>query len=129
MMIGMHAIIMDILLDQCLDKQPKSTNLVIIGVMLMQNGDMMKKTRILLDTFSTDSVTNKLYYVEDVNNFAKHEELTVLANGISPLFYQKGLSTFLPLNVHVKNNYLATILSLKDVNNITRVSMTIDASI
>ena len=35
----------------------------------------------------------------------------------------------LPLNVHVNNNSLETILSLKDVNNIPEVFMNMDTSI
>ena len=43
----------------------------------------------------------KLYYVEDVNNFSKHKELTVLKNGGSPIFDWKWRLTFLRLNVFV----------------------------
>ena len=34
--------------------------------MMIKNGDLIRKTWILLDTLSTDSVTNNLDYVEDV---------------------------------------------------------------
>ena len=44
----------------------------------MQNGDVNIKTWVLLNTCSIDSVTNNLDYVEDVKNFSKDEELTVL---------------------------------------------------
>ena len=77
----------------------------------------------------TDSVTNNLDYVEYVKNFAKGEKLTVLTNGGSLLFDRKGHLTFLPLNVYVSNNYLATIISLKDVNNIPGVRVTMYTSI
>ena len=43
--------------DQCPDKQQLEINLAIIGVMLMQNCDVINKTWILLNTCSTDSVT------------------------------------------------------------------------
>ena len=82
-----------------------------------------------MDTFSTDSVRNNLDYVEDVNNCAKHEELKVLTNGASLIFDWKGRLTFLPLNVHVNKNSLATIKYLKDVNNIPGVRVNIDTSL
>ena len=91
-----------------------------IGVMLIQNGDMISKTWILLDNCYTDSVTKKLDCIEDVKNCDKNEGLTVLTNRVSLLFDWKGHLTFLPLNAHKNKNYLAKILSLKDVNNITR---------
>ena len=67
-----------------------------------------------------------LDYVEDANNCAGHKELTVLKNGGSTLFYQRWRLTFLPLNVHVNDNSLAKILSLKYVKNIPRMRVTID---
>ena len=63
------------------DKQPKAVNLAMIGVMLMKNGDVIRKMWILLDTCSTDNVEKNLDYVADVINCAKHEELTILTNG------------------------------------------------
>ena len=51
-----------------------------IGVMLMQNGNVIKKTWIILYNFSTDIVTNSLDYVEYGNNCAKVEDITVLTN-------------------------------------------------
>ena len=86
----MRVTVIDILTNQCPYKQPIAINIDIIGVMLMQNGDVIKKTWILLDTCSTDSVTKHLDYVEDVNTYAKHKELIVLMNGGSLLFDQKG---------------------------------------
>ena len=71
----------------------------------------------------------KMYYTEDVKNFAKHKELTILTNVGSPLFYWKGRLTFLTLNVNVNNNSLAKIVSLKDVNNIPVVCVTMDTAI
>ena len=94
-----------------------------IGAMFMQNGDVVKKTWILLETFSTDSVTNNLDYVEDVKNFTKDKYLTVSTNGGLLLFDRKGRLIFLPLSVHVNRNYLAKILSLKYVKNIAGVKV------
>ena len=82
----------------------------------------------ILDTCSTDIVTNNLEYVEYVKNCTTDEELTVLRNGGSILFDSKGISTFLTLVVHMNENYVATILSLKDVNNISGVRVTMDTS-
>ena len=52
-----------------------------IGVILRENDDMIKKTWILLDTFYTDSGTNNLDYVEDTNNCTKDKEVTVFMDG------------------------------------------------
>ena len=90
----------------------------------MQNCGVIKKTWIILDTWSTDTVTTNLDCVEEVNNCAKDEELTLFTNGGSLIFDRKGHLTFLPLSVYVNDNSLATILSLKDVNNIAGVCMT-----
>ena len=95
----------------------------------MQNGKVIKKTWILLDTCSTDSLTYNLDYVKYVNNFAKHKELTVLTNVRSLPFGWKGRLTFLPLNFQVNKNYLAKILSLKDLKNIPGICVTMDTSI
>ena len=91
-----------------------------IGVMLMQNGDVIKKIWKLFDTCYTDSVTNNLDYVEDVKNFPKHKELTLLSNGGSIIFDQKGQLTFLPLNLHVNENCPAAILCFKDAKQYSR---------
>ena len=90
---------------------------------------MINKTCILLNTFYTEIVTNNFDYVEDVNNFSKHEELTVLMNGRSLIFDRKGRLTFLPLNLHVNKDYLAILLYIKDVNNIPGVRVTMDTLI
>ena len=74
------------LADQCPDKKPKAMNIAIIGVKLMQNGDVIKKTCLLLDTCSTDSATKNLDYVEDVKNCVKREELTVMMNEVSLIY-------------------------------------------
>ena len=60
----------------------------------MQNSDVINKTWIILDTCSTYSMINDLYCVEDVNNCAKDEDLTVLTNRGLPLFDRKGGLTF-----------------------------------
>ena len=58
-----------------------------------------------------------------MNYCAKHKELTVLTNIVLLLFDRQGLLTCLPLNIKVKDNYLVTILSLKDLNNIPGMGM------
>ena len=67
-------------------------------------------------------------YIEDVNNCAKHKELTVLTNGVSIIFDRKWHLTFLPLNVHVNKDYIETILSFKYITNIPGVRGTMDTS-
>ena len=71
----------------------------------------------------------KLDYAEDVKNCPKREELNILTNRGSLLFDWKWHLTFLSLNVQVNKNSLATIPSLKDVNNIPVVRVTMDTSI
>ena len=51
------------LADQYPDKKPKAINIAMIGFIMMQNGDVIQKTWILLDTYSIDSMTNNLVYV------------------------------------------------------------------
>ena len=97
--------------------------------MLIQNGYVIKKKWVLLDTCFIDSVTNNLDYVEDAKNCAKHKELTVLANRGSLLFDRKVRLNFLPLNVQVNYDSLLTVISFKDVNNIIGVRVTMDTSI
>ena len=72
-----------------------------IGFIMMQNGDVIQKTWILLDTYSIDSMKNNLVYVEYMKNCDKDEELTVLTNGGLLFFDSKWRLTFLPLSVHV----------------------------
>ena len=60
----------------------------------MKNGDVIKKIWVLLDNFSTYSVTNNLDYVEYMNNFAKEEYLAELTNVGSLIFDSKGFLTF-----------------------------------
>ena len=107
----------------------KAINLVMIRVMLMQNGDVINKTWIILGNCSTDIMKNNLYYVEDVNNCTKYKELTILKNGGSLLLDRKVSLTFVPLSAHVNDNYLATMISLKNVNNIVGVRVTMDTLI
>ena len=59
-----------------------------IGVMLMQNGGVIKKTWIIFVTCFTDRATNNLDYAEDVNNCDKHEDFKVLTKGGSLLSYE-----------------------------------------
>ena len=79
---------------KCPYRQPKAINFTMIGVMLMQNGHVIKKTWILLDTCSTNIMTNNLDYIEFMKNWAKHKELTVLTNVVSLLFDWKVSLTF-----------------------------------
>ena len=90
---------------------------------------MINKKWMILDTCYTDTVIKKLDYVEEVKNCAKHEEITVLKNGGSLIFDWKGRLKYLPLNVHVDDNSIASILSLNYVNKIPGVCVTMDTLI
>ena len=70
--------------------KPKAIDISIIGFMVMQNGNVIKKTWILLDTCYTDSVTKHLDHVEDVNNGDKDKEITVLIHGGLLIVDRKG---------------------------------------
>ena len=80
--------------NQFPDKQPKAINIAMIGVMLMQNGYVIFKNMDNSGHFLYRQHDKKMDYVEDVNNFAKHEELIVLINVGSLLFDRKGWLTF-----------------------------------
>ena len=67
--------------------------------------------------------------VEDMKNYTRDKDLTLLMNGGSLIFYWKGCLRFLPFIVHMNKNFLAIILSLKFVNNIMGVRVTTDTSI
>ena len=69
-------------------------NIAMIGFILIQSGKEIKKTWILLDACYTDSVTNNLDYVEDINNCVKEKDLAVFLNGGLLLFNNKGRCTF-----------------------------------
>ena len=71
----------------------------------------------------------KMDYVEEVKNRDRHKNLTVFMNEGSLLFDLKGRLKYLPLNVHVNDNSLATTFYLKDTNDILGVRVTMDAYI
>ena len=64
-----------------------------IGVMMIQNGYVIKKIWILVETSSTDTI-KKLYCVSDVKNCARHRELIVFMNRGLLIFYRKGHLNF-----------------------------------
>ena len=68
-------------------------------------------------------------YIEDVKNCDKDKELTVSMNGGLPLFDQRVRLIFLPFSVHVNENYLTKIISLKGANNIPGVRVTMNTLI
>ena len=57
--------------------------------MLIQKGDVINKTWVPLDTWSTDRVAKILDYVEEVKKCDKQKALTVLTNGRSRIFIGK----------------------------------------
>ena len=61
---------------------------------MMTNGDIIKKAWIITENCSTDIVTNSLDYVEEVRNFTKYEDLTLLTNGGLLLFDRRGCLHF-----------------------------------
>ena len=81
------------------------------------------KTKGIFETCSIFSVPNNSDYVEGTKNKSKNEELTVLTSKGSLLFDWKGRLNILPLNVHVNENYLEKLISLKYVNNIPEMRM------
>ena len=64
--------------------------------------------------------------VEDVKNFTKYNKITLLIDGGSIPIDIKGRLIFLPLSVHANKNVLATVISLKDLNNVAGVCVTMD---
>ena len=84
-----------------------------IGLTQQLKREIISKTWILLDLCSTNSVTNNLKFVANVKQCFAGQELLALTNGGSKQYDHEGDFIFLPMKVYVKEDSLATILSMK----------------
>ena len=74
-----------------------------------------------LDTCSTYSVENNIYMVVTVCNCTRDEVLVVHTNGGFNTFTKIAPLNILPLDIHINEDSMADILSLKDVASIPGV--------
>ena len=86
----------------------------------------IKDTWVLLDTCATNSISNNTALVKDIVACKQHERLTVSTNGGLISFDKKSTLKLLPMKVHFKKNFMATILYFKEVADIMGVRITTD---
>ena len=97
-----------------------------MGVSLVQSSADIKNTWVLLDTCATNSVSNNTTLVTDIVACKKYERLTVSTNGGLISFDKKSTLKLLPMKVHFNQNYMATILSFKELVDILGVIIATD---
>lgn len=99
------------------------------GNMLAQNRTVINNNWLLLDTCSTNTVTNKFFFVKNLRKCSKWELLTVDTNRGSKTFNHIGVFKLLPVNMHFCASSIATILSMKDIANIPGVRIKMDTAL
>ena len=87
------------------------------------------KSWLLLDTCSTCNVSNSPDLVSNIRNCMHGEMLTAYTNGGSQCYDQLADLRALPLQVHFKQDSLATILSMKLVTEIPGARVTMDTGL
>ena len=80
----------------------------------------------LLDTCATNSVSNNAALVTDIVAWKQHKRLTVSTNGGLISFDKKSTMKILSMKVNFNINFMATILSFKEVADIPGVRTTTD---
>ena len=110
------------------DQFPNQTGDILtqVVVALTQRSAGIKNTWVLLDTCATNSVSNNTTLVTDIVACKKYERLTVSTNGGLISFDKKSTLKLLPMKVHFNQNYMATILSFKELADILGVIITTD---
>ena len=103
-------------------------NLAQIGVMLAQKHNEIKNSWVLLDTCSTNSVSNDTSMVTNIVNCDKKNVLTLATNGGHKTFLKQADLKLFPMKVHFNKNSMATILSFKQVADLPGVIITTDTS-
>ena len=89
----------------------------------------IKKSWILLDTCSTHSVSNNPKLVTGVKQCRDEDILTLSTNAGCRVFDKQAMLKFLPMSVHFDEGSMATIVSMKDVANVTGVCVHMDTDI
>ena len=106
----------------------RGTSMMQFRVGFTQSNDnaLIPDSWVLLDTCSTSSVTNNKDKVGDIRNCSPDECLKMFTNSGSTFYDKIAPLKLLPLDVHFNEKSMATILSVKDVNNIPDVHITMD---
>ena len=90
------------------------------------NRDTIPLTWTLIDTFSTDSITNNLEMIENVRTCTEDEKRIIITNGGSKYYDSMVSLNILPMEVHSNNDSMANIFLLKYVASIAGVKITMD---
>ena len=99
-----------------------------MGVLLIQIREAIKHTWLILDLCSTNSVSNSTGLVKKIATCKNHEIITVSTNGgLKDSNKEENLKLFL-MTVHFNKNYMAKILSFKEVVDIPGVRITMDTN-
>ena len=89
---------------------------------------MISKTWTLLDSCSTDTAFKNPAFVANIRTGSADEELRMLTNGGSITYKEVAEYKLLPLKVHFNKDFLANVLSFKQVSEIPGVKITTDTS-
>ena len=101
-----------------------------VGCMLTQDDCFdIPKSWMLLDTCSTCDVSNNPHLVTNIRACNPNEILLAYTSGGSQKFDKLADLRFLPITVHFKEKYMATILSLKTVSEIEGARLTLDTKV
>ena len=93
------------------------------------DGAFICKTWVLLNTCSTNSVTNNLDFVQNVTKCLVGEELLTVTNGGSKQYNSIGDFTLFPMKIYVNEDSLAIILLMKEVCALPGVTVAMDSAV
>ena len=109
-----------------LNEGKNGVNLLQMCVVLIHhdNRDTIPLTWILIDNFSTDSLTNNLEMIENVRTCTEDEKLIIITN-VESKYYESMVSlNILPMEVHSNTDLMANILSVKILAYLSGVKIT-----
>ena len=101
------------------------------GISLFQKyntDEVISKTWILLDSFSTDTVFKNTDLVANIRTDSADEELRMLTNGGSVTYKEAADYKLLLLKVHFNKYSLENVLSFKQLSEIPGVKITTDTA-
>jgi len=100
-----------------------------LAIVCTQFKHRLMLTCILLDTFTTHSVSNNAGLVTNIRPCAERKTLTIDMKGGPKTFRSKAELKMLPIHLYYDKSSLASILSFKDVANIPSVRVTMDTDV
>ena len=103
-------------LDQCTNHT--GTNLAHVGVIITQHCAANKYTWVILDTCSTNIVSNNTDLVKEIRTCKNHKKITVLTNRGLKSFNKEVTLNFFSMTVQFNKNSMKNILSFKEVEDI-----------